>query len=107
MRRPPQELGAVLGSLQERLAPPDLLAAVQRHWREAAGEEIAAEAEPGSERDGRVTFRCSSAVWAAELTMLEQGLLAELNRRLPRERQARGLKFTAAPPRGRSTDRQP
>jgi|SoiMetStandDraft_2_1073263.scaffolds.fasta_scaffold330232_2 predicted nucleic acid-binding Zn ribbon protein len=96
MSRRPQQLAAVLGRVQESLAPPDLLAAVQRHWREAAGEQIAEEAWPDAERDGRVTIRCRSAVWAAELTMLESALLEQLNERLPRERQARSLKFTTA-----------
>ena len=96
MRRRPQELAAVLGSVQDSLAPPDLLAAVQRHWREVAGGQVAEEASPASERDGQVTVRCRSAVWAAELTMLEKDLLKQLNERLPRERQVRSLKFTAA-----------
>jgi predicted nucleic acid-binding Zn ribbon protein len=102
MRRPPRELASVLAQVQERLAPPDLLAAVQRHWRDAVGEQVAAEAWPDGERGGTVTVRCRSAVWAAELTMLEEALLGQLNERLPRERQARALKFTAAPPRRRS-----
>src|SRR6188472_2741187 len=96
MRRRPQELGAVLGRVQESLAPPDLLAAVQRHWRAVAGDQVAEEAEPVGERNGQVTIRCRSSVWAAELTMLEKTLLEHLNERLPRERQARSLKFTAA-----------
>jgi predicted nucleic acid-binding Zn ribbon protein len=105
MRRHPQALGAVLGGVQQRLAPPDLLASVQRHWREAVGAQVAEEAWPDGERGGQVTIRCRSAVWAAELTMLEDSLLGELNERLPRERQVRALKFTAAPPRRRSADR--
>ena len=105
MRRQPRELGDVLGRVQERLAPPDLLAAVQRHWRAAVGDQVAEEAWPDGERDGRVTVRCRSAVWAAELTMLEESLLGQLNERLPRERQARALKFTVAPSRRRSGDR--
>jgi len=107
MRRPPRELGEVLGPVQERLAPPDLLAAVQRHWREAAGELVADEARPDSERGGQVTFRCRSAVWAAELTMLAESLLEQLNQRLPRQRQVLALKFTAAPSRRQSPDRRP
>ena len=101
-RRPPRELRDVLGQVQERLAPPDLLAAVQRHWRTAVGDQVAEEAWPDSERGGCVTVRCRSAVWTAELTMLEQTLLKELNECLPRERQVRALKFTAAPRRGSS-----
>jgi predicted nucleic acid-binding Zn ribbon protein len=100
MRRRPQELRRALGQIQDRLAPPDLLAAVQRHWREAVGEQVAEEAWPDGERDGRVTIRCRSAVWAAELTMLEAAFLEQLNERLSGGRQVLALKFTAAP-RGR------
>jgi predicted nucleic acid-binding Zn ribbon protein len=107
MRRPPQELGSVLARVQTQLAPPDLLAAVQRHWREVVGDQVAEESWPETERDGRVTIRCRSAVWAAELTMLEQTFLRELNERLPGERKAGALKFTAAPSRGRSGDSSP
>jgi predicted nucleic acid-binding Zn ribbon protein len=103
MRRRPQELRGTLDRIQDRLAPPDLLAAVQRHWREAVGERIAEEAWPDGERGGRVTIRCRSAVWAAELTMLEAALLEQLNERLSGERQVLALKFTAAPRSRRST----
>ena len=105
MRRRPQELGTVIGRLQAQLAPPDLLAAVQRHWRHVAGDQVAEESWPEAERDGRVVFRCRSAVWAAEMTMLEEALLRQLNERLPRERQARALKFTAAPSGNRFKER--
>ena len=87
----------MLGRLQEELAPRDLLAAVQRHWREVVGEQVAEESWPEGERAGNVTVRCRSAVWAAELQMLEEALLQQLNERLPEDRQARALKFTAAP----------
>jgi predicted nucleic acid-binding Zn ribbon protein len=97
MRRRPQELGHVLDRLQEQLAPPDLLAAVQRHWREVAGDQVAEESWPEVERDGRVIVRCHSAVWAAELTMLEPTLLERLNERLSGGRRVRALKFTAGP----------
>ena len=106
MRRRPLELGSVLARVQDRLAPPDLLASVQRHWLEVAGEEVAVEAWPESELHGHVTVRCRSAVWAAELTMLAEALLRRLNERLPPERQACALKFTAAPPRSRFPNRR-
>jgi predicted nucleic acid-binding Zn ribbon protein len=99
-RRRGQTLGAALGEIQTRLAPPDLLADVQRHWAAAAGEQVALESWPDSERAGVVTVRCQSAVWAAELTMLAEQLLEGLNERLSRERQVRALKFTAAPKQG-------
>jgi predicted nucleic acid-binding Zn ribbon protein len=104
MSRPPrghpQSLSAALGEVRDRLAPPDLLGDVQSRWRSVAGEQVAEEAWPDLERAGTVTVRCRSAVWAAELTMLAEELLARLNEQLPRERQVRALKFTAAPARG-------
>jgi predicted nucleic acid-binding Zn ribbon protein len=103
MKRRPQELRVAIDQIQDRLAPPDLLAAVQRRWREAVGDEVAEEAWPDGERDGRVTIRCRSAVWAAELTMLEEALLERLNERLSGGRQVLALKFTAAPRSRRST----
>ena len=105
MRRQPRELRSVIERYEARLTPPDLLAAVQRRWREAVGDEIAEESWPDAERDGRITVRCRSAVWAAELTMLADTLLAQLNERLSPERQVRSLKFTAAPSRRRPGER--
>jgi predicted nucleic acid-binding Zn ribbon protein len=46
---------------------------------EVAGAEIAREAEPVSERAGVVTVRCSSSVWASELSMMSARLLRSLN----------------------------
>ena len=100
-RRRPQELRTILERVQEQIAPTDLLSSAQRHWREVVGDQVAEEAWPDRERGGSLTVRCRSAVWAAELTMLEETLLQQLNDRLPGERQVRSLKFTAAPASGR------
>jgi predicted nucleic acid-binding Zn ribbon protein len=102
MSRRPRELSSVLGDLQDRLAPRDLLAQVQREWRSVVGDELAAEAWPEAEHAGIVTARCRSAVWAAELTMLAAELEHRLNERLSGSRQVLALKFTAAPLRGRA-----
>jgi predicted nucleic acid-binding Zn ribbon protein len=104
-RRRPQELRTALDRWQAQIAPPDLLSTAQSHWREAVGAEVAEEAWPDRERGGALTVRCRSAVWAAELTMLEEALLRQLNERLPKERQVRALKFTAAPASGRFPER--
>jgi predicted nucleic acid-binding Zn ribbon protein len=73
----------VLPVLRSRLAPATLLADVQTRWSDVAGEEIAREALPASERGGVVTVRCSSAVWASELTMMSPRLLQRLNEERP------------------------
>ena len=51
--------------LADALAPPTLLAGVQRAWPEAAGAEFAHALRAGRERDGVVTVACDSATWAA------------------------------------------
>ena len=77
----------------------------QSHWRAAVGAEVAEEAWPDRERAGQLTVRCRSAGWAAELTMLEETLRRQLNEWLPKDRQVRALKFTAAPASGRFPER--
>jgi len=95
----------VLGRVQAELAPAGLLPAVQREWRAAVGEAIAAEAWPELERGGTVTVRCRTAVWAAELSMLAEGLVEQLNGRLPEGRRVSALKFSAGPARSSRRDR--
>ena len=85
-RRAPVPLAGAVNALAQRLEPLTPLAAVQRAWREAVGDAIAAEAEPVSERGGVVTIRCRSAVWANELTLLAPDLTARLNAALGEER---------------------
>jgi predicted nucleic acid-binding Zn ribbon protein len=75
-----------------------LLADVQTRWAEVAGEEVARQAMPASERAGVVTVRCSSAVWAAELAMMSADLLRRLNEGRPEGTPAVAeLRFKATP----------
>jgi predicted nucleic acid-binding Zn ribbon protein len=78
-RREPRPLGPAISALAERLAPQTLLAEVQVVWGQAAGEVVAAQAEPTGERDGVLVVRCSSAVWAQELDLMAPDLIARLN----------------------------
>ena len=96
-RRAPRELAHALRRVRRQAAPPTTLAAVQECWSAAVGAAVAREAEPVSERDGLVTVHCRSAVWAAELTMLAEGLLERLNRELAEGRQVHALRFIARP----------
>jgi predicted nucleic acid-binding Zn ribbon protein len=60
-----------------------------------AGDEIARQAQPTSERSGVVIVRCSSAVWAAELTLMAPRLLESLNDGRPQNAPPiAGLRFT-------------
>jgi hypothetical protein len=80
VRRPaPRPFALALEGLTAALAPATLLAEVQRAWPEAAGEAFAAASEPVSERDGVVTVACTSAVWAQELDLLSERVIARLN----------------------------
>lgn len=93
MSRLPRPLADSLPGLRERLAPRTVLAEVQEGWEAAAGAEIARHCEPASEKDGVVIVRCSSGVWAAELSMMSRQLLERLNEARPPDRQVREIRF--------------
>ena len=75
-----------LESLRDELAPPTLLAAVQRAWPNAVGPAIAAAASPTAERGGVVTISCSASVWAQELDLMAPTILPRLNAHLAGQR---------------------
>jgi predicted nucleic acid-binding Zn ribbon protein len=78
-RHGPRRIGSALGSVRAETAPATLLAAVQGAWPGVAGDAVAAEAEPVSERAGVITVACRSATWAQELDLLGPTLLERLN----------------------------
>jgi predicted nucleic acid-binding Zn ribbon protein len=61
------------------MEPTTALAKVQRVWRQAVGELVAEAGRPTSERDGVLTVTCSDAVWSAELEMMGEQLVEQLN----------------------------
>jgi predicted nucleic acid-binding Zn ribbon protein len=83
-RRSPRPIEFALEALADTLAPPTLLAAVQRAWPAAAGA-FAHTTEPVSERAGVVTVACDSAVLAAELDLMSELVIARLNAALDRD----------------------
>jgi predicted nucleic acid-binding Zn ribbon protein len=97
-RRGPRPVGLALDSITGALAPATLLAEVQRVWPQVAGERFARAAEPVAERDGVVTVACESAVWAQELDLLSERVIAAVNEALGRPA-VRRLRPQAAPPR--------
>jgi len=56
-----------------------LLARIQARWADAAGAVLGAATQPVAERDGVVTVRCESSLWAQELELLAPDLLLRLN----------------------------
>ena len=96
-RRTPRRLGDALGAVRAQSAPATPLAAVQSAWPGAAGDAVAAQAEPVSERGGVVTVACRSATWAQELDLLGPQLLERVNAALEEAGSApvARLRFTA------------
>ena len=97
-RAQPRPVAAALDRVTQRLAPATLLAEVQRAWPEAAGAAFAEHAAPERESDGVVTVACDASVWAQELDLLSEGVVARLNELLGRPA-VKGLRAHARPPR--------
>ena len=82
MRRAPRPLSAIVPGYTAALAPASMLARVQSVWEHAAGAAIAASARPTAERDGVLTVTCEAAVWAQELDLMADELIAKINAQL-------------------------
>jgi predicted nucleic acid-binding Zn ribbon protein len=78
-RRAPAPASEILRRALAAAAPDTPLARIQAVWSGVAGEVIAAEATPASEREGTVTVECSGSVWAQELELLAPDLTGRLN----------------------------
>jgi predicted nucleic acid-binding Zn ribbon protein len=83
-RSSPRAVSHALDALTAGLAPPTLLAEVQRAWPEAAGALFAGRAEPYAERGGEVSVRCAEAVLAQELSLMSELVRGRLNEALGR-----------------------
>jgi len=83
-RSAPRPVSFALDAFADSLAPPTVLAAIQRAWPDAAGA-FAQHSEPVSERDGVVVVACSAAVWAQELDLMSERVTERLNEALGRE----------------------
>jgi predicted nucleic acid-binding Zn ribbon protein len=77
-RRAPRPAAGAFQAALKRAAPQTPLAAVQTAWSTAVGEQLAAVAEPVSERGGTLTVECADAVWASELDLMQTTLLERL-----------------------------
>ena len=78
-RAAPRPLSDALQRLTGALAPASTLARVQEVWDDAVGPAIAEAARPTRERDGVLTVTCAAAVWAQELDLMAEVVLARLN----------------------------
>ncbi len=84
-RTAPRSLSVALQGLTRTLAPATTLARVQQIWESTAGPAIAQAARPTGERDGVLTVTCEAAVWAQELDLMADQLIAGLNAALGSE----------------------
>jgi predicted nucleic acid-binding Zn ribbon protein len=94
-RRAPRPAAGAFRVARERAAPKTLLASVQAVWPVAVGEQLAARAEPVSEREGTIVVECADAVWAHELDLMQIQLLERLREQLG-EPAPQGLRFRVA-----------
>jgi predicted nucleic acid-binding Zn ribbon protein len=104
MRRlAPRPLRRALEGVTRQTTPLGTLARVQACWKEVAGTDLAAHAEPVSEREGVVTVRCASGMWAQELELLGADLEGRLAEALGGRSEVRSLRFVVGPstPRGK------
>jgi predicted nucleic acid-binding Zn ribbon protein len=93
-RRAPRPAADALRAALAEAAPKTRLAAVQAAWAEAVGERLAAAAEPVAERGEEVVVACSDPVWAQELDLMQEELIARLRERIG-EDAPRSLRFRA------------
>lgn len=83
--RDPRGIGDVVADLTREsgwdgtLAREDLVL----RWRDVAGEETAAHAEPIGMNDGTLLIRCDSTAWAKQLSLLRPQLLSSIVRAHP------------------------
>jgi predicted nucleic acid-binding Zn ribbon protein len=99
-RRGPRPVAHALDALTSALAPPTLLAEVQRAWPDAVGPVFAGHAQPVAERDGELLVACPEAVRAQELDLMSELVLERLNAALGRPA-VRRLRVQARPAPGR------
>jgi predicted nucleic acid-binding Zn ribbon protein len=81
-RRAPRSAASAVRAVRDTAAPKTGLAAVQSVWSDAVGDQIASVASPVAERSGTVFVECENAVWAQELDLMQDSLLASLRERL-------------------------
>jgi predicted nucleic acid-binding Zn ribbon protein len=78
-RTAPRSLSVALGDFTSGLAPTTTLGRVQEIWERTVGSAIALAAVPTSEHNGVLTVTCEASVWAQELDLMAEELIARLN----------------------------
>jgi predicted nucleic acid-binding Zn ribbon protein len=81
-RTAPRSLSVALRDFTNDLAPMTTLGRVQEVWPRATGSAISLAAMPTSEHNGILTVTCEASVWAQELDLMSEELIARLNSEL-------------------------
>ena len=76
-----KDLGSILRSLVSDLHIEDKLEQYKifNHWEEIVGKEIAKNAKPERIKDNTLHILCRSPIWANELNLLSQSIIAKIN----------------------------
>ncbi len=91
-RRAPRPATGALRAALDLAAPRTRLAATQAVWAETVGERVAAAAAADFRKRRNAARRCSDPVWAQELDLMQEQLLARLRERLG-EQAPQSLRF--------------
>jgi predicted nucleic acid-binding Zn ribbon protein len=78
-RLAPRSLSVAISDFTDGLAPASTLGRVQQVWERTVGSAIALAARPTAERNGVLTVTCEASVWAQELHLIADQLVASLN----------------------------
>jgi predicted nucleic acid-binding Zn ribbon protein len=81
-RLAPRSLSEAMRDFTNGLSPATTLGRVQQVWERTAGSAIALAASPTAERNGVLTVTCEASVWAQELDLIADQLVASLNAEL-------------------------
>ncbi len=63
------------------------------HWAQVVGPEVKKRTRCVGVRDGELLVEVHGAVWMGHLAVLKQGILDEINQRLPAETRLRAIRF--------------
>lgn len=95
-RRYLEPLSLVLDEVLATLKLDEHLAASQATelWQELVGPEVAKRTRAAGVRDGELVVEVQGAVWMGHLAILRQGIMEEINAKLPAEVRLRAIRLT-------------
>ena len=91
-----EPVASVLDEMLANLKLDEHLAAAQATelWQELVGAEVAKRTRAVGVRDGELLVEVQGAVWMGHLAILRQGIMEEINAKLPAEVRLRAIRLT-------------